>query len=66
MSDGTKRRGFGSMDKDRQREIASKGGRAAHDKGTAHRWTADSARAAAQKSVERRRLHNAETEKTET
>jgi uncharacterized protein len=32
-------RGFGSMDPEKQREIARKGGRAAHMKGTAHEWT---------------------------
>jgi uncharacterized protein len=44
-----KRRGFASMSADKQREIASKGGRAAHDKGTAHEWTADEARNAGRK-----------------
>jgi len=34
-------RGFASMDRDKQRRIASKGGKAAHEKGTAHEWTAD-------------------------
>ena len=43
------RRGFASMSVDKQREIASKGGRAAHEKGTAHEWTADEARAAGRK-----------------
>ena len=33
------RRGFASMDRDKQRQIASKGGRAAHAKGTAHEFT---------------------------
>jgi hypothetical protein len=32
-------RGFASMDAAKQREIASKGGTAAHVKGTAHGWT---------------------------
>ncbi len=40
------------MDRERQREIASKGGRAAHAKGTAHEWTADEARAAGRKGGE--------------
>jgi general stress protein YciG len=31
-------RGFASMDRTKQREIASKGGRAAHQKGTGHEW----------------------------
>ena len=43
------RRGFASMSPDKQREIASKGGRAAHEKGTAHEWTADEARSAGRK-----------------
>jgi len=43
------RRGFASMSIDKQREIASKGGRAAHEKGTAHEWTPDEARAAGRK-----------------
>ena len=43
------RRGFASMSADKQREIASKGGRAAHEKGTAHEWTPDEARAAGRK-----------------
>ncbi len=36
---GSGRKGFGSMSKERQREIASKGGIAAHQKGTAPKWT---------------------------
>lgn len=42
-------RGFASMDPDKQREIASKGGRAAHQKRTAHEWTSEEARAAGRK-----------------
>jgi general stress protein YciG len=37
------------MDREKQREIASKGGRAAHEKGTAHEWTAEEAREAGRK-----------------
>jgi general stress protein YciG len=37
------------MSPERQREIASKGGRAAHEKGTAHEWTPDEARRAGRK-----------------
>src|SRR5436189_6260920 len=37
------------MSTEKQREIASKGGRAAHEKGTAHEWTADEARNAGRK-----------------
>jgi hypothetical protein len=43
---GTKNRGFASMDPARQREIASEGGKAAHQKGTAHEFTSDEARRA--------------------
>jgi general stress protein YciG len=43
------RRGFASMSPEQQREIASKGGRAAHEKGTAHEWTAEEARTAGRK-----------------
>jgi len=46
---GKERRGFASMSPDKQREIASKGGRAAHEKGRAHEWTTDEARAAGRK-----------------
>ena len=42
-------RGFASRDPDKQREIASKGGRAAHVQGTAHEWTSEEARAAGRK-----------------
>jgi general stress protein YciG len=42
-------RGFASMDRNRQREIASKGGKAAHRKGTAHEWTSEEAREAGRK-----------------
>ena len=42
-------RGFASMDKQKQREIASKGGRAAHIQGTAHEWNSDEARQAGRK-----------------
>ena len=42
-------RGFASMDRNKQREIASKGGRAAHKKGAAHEWTREEAQAAGRK-----------------
>lgn len=44
-----KGRGFASMTKEKQREIASKGGKAAQAAGTAHRWTSEEARAAGRK-----------------
>lgn len=59
---GKSRRGFASMDPARQREIASKGGRAAHAKGTAHEWSSDEARVAGRKGgevVSRDRAHMA-------
>jgi uncharacterized protein len=37
------------MDRVRQKEIASKGGKAAHQKGTAHEWTSEEARDAGRK-----------------
>lgn len=56
-------RGFAAMDEERQRQIASKGGRAAHEKGTAHEFTRDEARAAGKKggdAVSQNRRHMAE------
>lgn len=55
MADGKERRGFASMDPDKQRAIASKGGKAAHAKGTAHEFTPDEARQAGRKGGEARR-----------
>jgi uncharacterized protein len=48
MSDKSKR-GFASMSPERHREIASKGGRAAHALGRAHEWSREEARKAGQK-----------------
>lgn len=45
----TEDRGFASMERNKQREIASKGGKAAHQKGTAHEWTSEEAREAGRK-----------------
>ncbi len=58
----TSKRGFASMDPAKQKEIASKGGRAAHAKGTAHEFTSDEARVAGRKggeAVSRDRAHMA-------
>jgi general stress protein YciG len=49
MPGNTSRRGFASMSPDKQREIASKGGHAAHAKGTAHEFTSEEARNAGRK-----------------
>ena len=46
---GTSNRGFASMDPERQRQIASEGGKAAHEKGTAHEFTSEEAREAGRK-----------------
>jgi len=46
---GKSKRGFASMDQAKQREIASKGGKAAHQKGTAHEFTSEEAREAGRK-----------------
>jgi hypothetical protein len=46
QSGDTSNRGFASMDPQRQREIAAEGGRAAHEKGTAHEFTSEEARRA--------------------
>ena len=61
-STGTSKRGFASMDPQRKREIASKGGRAAHEKGTAHEFSPEEARQAGRKGgevVSRNRDHMA-------
>lgn len=42
-------RGFAGMDPDKQREIASKGGKAAHEKGTAHEFDSEEAQRAGSK-----------------
>ena len=57
------RRGFASMDPAKQREIASKGGKAAHQQGVAHRWSREEARVAGRKggeAVSRNKEHMAE------
>ncbi|MCZ4052342.1 KGG domain-containing protein [Oxalobacter sp. OxGP1] len=57
------KRGFAAMDPEKQRAIASMGGKAAHAKGTAHQFTSEEARAAGRKggaAVSRDRKHMAE------
>lgn len=46
---GTSNRGFASMDPEKQREIASRGGKAAHESGNAHEFDSDEAREAGRK-----------------
>ncbi len=63
MAGNTSTRGFASMNLEKQKEIARKGGKAAHEKGTAHEFTTDEARAAGRKGGERvsaNRAHMAE------
>ncbi len=60
---GKSERGFASMDDQKQREIASKGGKAAHERGTAHEFTSEEARMAGRKggeAVSQNRAHMAE------
>lgn len=52
-------RGFASMDRERQRQIASQGGKAAHRDGTAHQFTSEEARAAGRKGGEARAAQRA-------
>jgi general stress protein YciG len=57
------KRGFAAMDQNQQRAIASKGGQAAHQKGTAHEFDSEEARRAGQKGgevVSRNRAHMAD------
>jgi len=59
---GTRNRGFASMDEDKQRAIAAKGGRAAHASGNAHEFSSAEARVAGRKggvAISRNRQHMA-------
>ena len=47
---GTARRGFAAMDPEKQKQIASMGGKAAHKAGRAHEFSSEEARAAGRKS----------------
>jgi hypothetical protein len=63
MAKGTQNRGFASMPRERQRLIASLGGRAAHEKGTAHEFSPKEAKEAGRKggmAVSQNREHMAE------
>ncbi|MBW3655489.1 MAG: hypothetical protein KY444_05240 [Gemmatimonadetes bacterium] len=55
---GSSNRGFASMDPQRQRQIASEGGKAAHEKGTAHEFTSEEAREAGRKGGQARSQNN--------
>src|SRR5579883_767431 len=63
VEEGKTQRGFASMSPDKQREIASKGGKTAHQRGTAHEFTPEEARVAGKKGgekVSQNRAHMAE------
>ena len=45
----TSKRGFAAMNPEKQRQIASKGGKASHVNGTGHEWNSESARIAGAK-----------------
>jgi general stress protein YciG len=64
QSGGTKNRGFASMDPERQREIASQGGKAAHQKGTAHEFTSEEARRAGSMSHGNRQSANSSSSRS--
>lgn len=63
---GTSNRGFASMDPERQREIASEGGKAAHEKGTAHEFTSEEARRAGSMSHGNRQSDQASSRSSES
>lgn len=52
-NEGRSNRGFGSMDEEKQREIASKGGKEAHRQGTAHEFDSEEARESGKKGGQR-------------
>lgn len=52
VSNENEGRGFAGMDDDKQREIASEGGRAAHEQGTAHEFNSEEAREAGRRGGE--------------
>ncbi|HTM93163.1 MAG TPA: KGG domain-containing protein [Flavisolibacter sp.] len=53
-------RGFAAMDKEKQKEIARKGGKAAHEQGVAHEWSSEEAREARRKGGQSRKEDNNE------
>lgn len=55
-----KKRGFGKLTPEQHREMCSKGGKAAHAKGTAHRFNSEEAKRAADKATELRAKKKAE------
>ncbi len=63
MSDRGSERGFASLDEEQQRKVASEGGKATHERGTAHEFDSEEARRAGKKggvTVSQDREHMAE------
>jgi len=63
MNETKSKRGFASMDPEKHREIASKGGKSAHEQGKAHKFSSEEAREAGKKggkTVAQNREHMAE------
>ena len=58
------RRGFAAMEPEKQREIARKGGRAAHEQGVAHQWTSEEARDAGKKGGQSRTRSESNDDRT--
>jgi uncharacterized protein len=58
QTNGKSIRGFAAMSAEKQKEIASKGGRAAHQQGVAHEWSTEEARAAGKKGGQARGRQN--------
>jgi uncharacterized protein len=66
QTNGTPRksiRGFAAMDAEKQKEIARKGGRAAHEQGVAHEWSSQEAREAGKKGGQARGRQGRNAEK---
>lgn len=57
------KRGFASMDEEEQRKLASKGGKAAHEKGTAHEYDSESGQESGRKGGEARQSDDMDTNK---
>ena len=55
-------RGFAAMSQEKQREIARKGGRAAHEQGVAHQWNSQEAKEAGKKGGQARGKRSADRE----
>lgn len=61
-NDNNKGRGFAGMDEDKQRDIASEGGKAAHESGNAHEWDSEEAQEAGRKGGKASHGNNSEDE----